>query len=203
MNATIIEACSCPMFCQCYFNTKPAAHHHGAASSHYCKFNMAYKVNKGSHGAVNLDGMKFWIAGDLGDNFGDGTTDWAELTFEPSAGKQQRDAIAQILGKVYPVKWGSFTVSNDGKIDWSHQGTKAVARLDAGKSGEIVLNQFSGMSAKPVVIHNLKYFAVPRNEGFVLMPNEVEAYRKGAKKFEFRGTNGFMITYDISSKDVN
>ena len=23
-NATIIEACSCPMFCQCYFNTKPA-----------------------------------------------------------------------------------------------------------------------------------------------------------------------------------
>ena len=24
LNATIIEACSCPMFCQCYFNTKPA-----------------------------------------------------------------------------------------------------------------------------------------------------------------------------------
>ena len=26
MNATIIEACSCPMFCQCYFNMEPAAH---------------------------------------------------------------------------------------------------------------------------------------------------------------------------------
>src|SRR5262249_55523583 len=25
-NATIIEACSCPMFCQCYFNTQPADH---------------------------------------------------------------------------------------------------------------------------------------------------------------------------------
>src|SRR5438874_688872 len=25
MNATIIEACSCPMFCQCYFNEEPAA----------------------------------------------------------------------------------------------------------------------------------------------------------------------------------
>ena len=24
MNATIIEACSCPMFCQCYFNSMPA-----------------------------------------------------------------------------------------------------------------------------------------------------------------------------------
>ena len=31
MNTTIIEACSCPMFCQCYFNAEPAAHHaHGA-----------------------------------------------------------------------------------------------------------------------------------------------------------------------------
>ncbi len=28
INATVIEACSCPMFCQCYFNTKPAAHGH-------------------------------------------------------------------------------------------------------------------------------------------------------------------------------
>ena len=26
MNASIIEACSCPMFCQCYFNTSPAGH---------------------------------------------------------------------------------------------------------------------------------------------------------------------------------
>ena len=26
MNATAIEACSCPMFCQCYFNSAPAAH---------------------------------------------------------------------------------------------------------------------------------------------------------------------------------
>ena len=27
INATAIEACSCPMFCQCYFNSEPAAHH--------------------------------------------------------------------------------------------------------------------------------------------------------------------------------
>ena len=38
MNATVIEACSCPMFCQCYFNTKPASHgghegHGGGATS--------------------------------------------------------------------------------------------------------------------------------------------------------------------------
>jgi len=34
------------------------------------------------------------------------------------------------------------------------------------------------------------------------MPNEVEAYRVGQKAFEFKGSNGFVITWDMSSKDV-
>ncbi len=51
------------------------------------------------------------------------------------------------------------------------------------------------------MIKNLRYLGVPRNEGFALMPNKVQAYRKGEKAFETKGTNGFMITLDISSKD--
>lgn len=35
-----------------------------------------------------------------------------------------------------------------------------------------------------------------------MMPNEVQAYRAGEKPFEFKGTNGFMITLDINSGDV-
>jgi hypothetical protein len=35
-----------------------------------------------------------------------------------------------------------------------------------------------------------------------MMPNEVEAYRIGDKAFEYKGTNGFMITLDINDKDV-
>src|SRR5438128_12174833 len=68
MNASIIEACSCPMFCQCYFNDKPAAHgehaghSHGEGGGHFCKFNNAYQVNHGNYGATKLDGAKFWIA---------------------------------------------------------------------------------------------------------------------------------------------
>jgi hypothetical protein len=58
------------------------------------------------------------------------------------------------------------------------------------------------MSNEPIVIHNLKYFGVPRNDGFLMMPNEVEAYRIGDKAFEYKGTNGFMITLDINDKDV-
>jgi hypothetical protein len=58
------------------------------------------------------------------------------------------------------------------------------------------------MTPEPTVIKNLKYFAVPRNDGFVLMPSELEAYRRGDNKFEYKGTNGFMITVDVASSDV-
>jgi hypothetical protein len=205
-NATIIEACSCPLFCQCYFNSKPAAqagHEGHAMAEHYCRFNNAFRVNKGKYGDVALDGTKFWVAGDLGDDFSKGQMQWAVVTFEPSTTKAQRDAIAAIMGKVYPVKWNSFAVGTDAAMTWTATKEHAEAKLDGGKTAEVVLDKFAGMTGDPVVIKNLKYWGVPRNEGFVLMPNEVEAYRTGNKTFEFKGTNGFMITIDIASSDVS
>ena len=205
-NATIIEACSCPMFCQCYFNSKPASHHGhaGGAGEHFCKFNNAFKVNKGQAGSVKLDGAKFWVSGDLGGDFSKGQMDWAVLTFDPSVSKEQRDAIAKILGHVYPVKWNSFSVAKDADMEWKAESRSAVARLGGGKVAEVILRhpEGSAMADGPVVIKNLKYFGVPRNDGFIMMPNEVEAYRLGDKAFEYKGTNGFMITIDIASKDV-
>lgn len=203
MNATIIEACTCNMFCPCYFGTVPSGHSHGSMTEHYCRFNMGYRVNSGVFKGVNLDGVKFWIAGDLGADFSKGA-EWAEVTFEPAVTKAQREAIGTILPHSYPVTWKSFTFGQDAPIEWTFTNDRAVARLNGGKAAEVVLNRAAtGMSPKePVVIKNLKYFGVPRNTGFVLMPNEVNAYRAGAKPFESKGTNGFMITYDITAKDV-
>ncbi len=206
LNATVIEACSCPMFCQCYFNTKPAAHHdhHGGAegAKHFCRANNAYKVNKGHYGAVALDGAKFWISADLGGDFSQGQLDWAVLTFDKGLSKAQRDAVLEIAGHIFPVKWNSFTTA-EGSIDtWRYDNDSAVATLDGGKTAEVRLKRFAGMTSEPVVIRNLRYWGAPRNDGFVLMPNEVEAYRVGPKAFEFKGTNGFMLTLDITSKDL-
>ena len=201
MTATIIEACSCQMFCPCYFSTEPAPAHgeHG-----YCRFNMAHRIDKGKAGDVDLAGAKFWISGDLGDNFGDMQTEWAEVTWDPSVTKAQRDAIAgALLGPVYPWKWKSFTVGADAPIEWTASKESAVAKLDGGKGGEIRLKHNpTAMSAEPTVIQNLKYFAAPRNTGFILMPAEIQAFRRTDKKFETKGTNGFMITYDVASTDV-
>ena len=205
LNATIIEACSCPMFCQCYFSTKPAGHagmhaeHGGAAEEHFCRANNVFRVNKGHYGSTSLDGAKFWIGMDLGAEFSDGEMDWAVLHFDPSVTKAQREGITTALGKLYPVKWKSFQVGADAPIEWTASNDKAVAKLNGGKDGEVVLNRWQGNTSEPVVIHNLKYWGAPKNDGFILMPNEVEAYRLTDKAFEYKGSNGFMITFDIAS----
>jgi hypothetical protein len=206
MNATIIEACSCPMFCQCYFNSQPSEHMTMNGDQHqmdhFCKFNNAFRVNKGSYGGVKLDGAKFWVAGDLGGEFSKGEMDWAVVTFDPSVTPAQREGIAAIVGNVYPVKWKSFSVAADAPIEWNYTKDVATAKLDGGKAAEVSLKRFPGNSEQPITINNLKYWGTKRNNGFVLMPNEVEAYRLGDKAFEYKGTNGFMITFDINSKDV-
>ena len=207
MNASIIEACSCPMFCQCYFGTNPAAHagHDGHEAEHYCRANNVFKVNKGFYGKTKLDGAKFWVAMDLGDDFSDGTMKWAVVHFDPSVNKEQRAGIFAAVSGLYPVKWETpIQVGEDMPIEWSHTGDKAVAKLDGGKAGEVMLNggAVGHNKSGPVVISNLKYWGAPRHDGFVLMPNEVEAYRLGPNAFEFKGSNGFMITVDISSKDL-
>jgi hypothetical protein len=200
LNATIIEACSCPMFCQCYFNAAPSAHHsggHGEAAEHFCRFNNAFKVTKGNYGTVKLEGAKFWVAGDLGGDFSKGQMDWATLTFDPSVTKEQREGITAIMGRLYPVKWNSFTVVKDGAMEWKFTKDRAEARLDGGKTAEVVLNRNPGMTDDPV--EQNPYWGAPQR-GFAKAKRGPGL--SADKAFEFKGTNGFMITFDINSKDT-
>ena len=96
INATAIEACSCPHFRMCYFNSHPAAHHENGKTEHFCKFNNAYKVNQGHYGKVDLAGAKFWINGDLGDDFSQGQMDWAQVTFDKGTTAEQRQALGKL-----------------------------------------------------------------------------------------------------------
>src|SRR5262249_13518109 len=75
-----------------------------------CYCNAAFGVNKGHYGKVRLDGLKFWFAGDKGD------AKTVELTFEPSATKEQREGIREFLTHFLPLKWESFTEGPDAKI---------------------------------------------------------------------------------------
>ena len=200
-NGTVIEACSCPMFCQCYFNTEPASHadHDG---EHFCKFNMAYKVNEGHHGDTDLAGVKFWVAGDLGANWEDGTTDWAIVTFAPGTTDAQKAGVTTALIHIFPVTWGSFEVADDAEIEWAASEERAEAQLAGGEKAHIILNKFPGLEGRTGKLENIAYFGAPRNSGFKMMPNELETWKVGDKAFEFNGTTGFMVTVDMSSADL-
>ena len=202
INATAIEACSCPHFCICYFNPHPAAHHEHGQAEHYCKFNNAYKVNRGHFGDTSLDGVKFWVTGDLGGDFSQGQTEWALVTFDKATTPDQRKALGELFPHVFPVKWKSFQTA-EGEISWMFDKDTAHAALNNGRTAEVRLRRFQGMTDEPAVLKNVRYWGTPRNDGFVMMPNEIETYREGSRAFEFKGTNGFMLTFDMNSNDVS
>ena len=202
VNATIIDGCSCRMLCPCIFGSpatvgSAATHEHAGHRS--CKFNQAYRVNKGHHGQLMLDGVKFWLAGDKGD------AKTVELTFEPSATQEQRTAIREFMSHFLPLKWKSFTQGADAKIEWRAEAARAEARLDGGKAAEVVLTRNPGATGEgTTVIKNMSYFGSTRNDGFNILPVELIAYRRGPQPepFEFRGTSGWTITIDMNSRDV-
>jgi len=176
-------------------------HSHNGKVEHYCRTNVAYKVNKGRYGSETLDGVKFWLAADVGSDFSAGQTEWAVLYFDSSLNRKQREAVWVILSNLMPVKWKSFQTA-EAKIDrWEFNNESAYASLDAGNTAVIRLKRFQGMSNEPVVIRNLGYWGAPRNDGFQLMQNEFQAYRVGPKAFEFKGTAGLLITFDMNSND--
>jgi hypothetical protein len=201
-NGTVIEACSCPMFCQCYFNTKPALHKTKHGVEHFCKFNMAYKINKGYYGETDLAGVKFWVAGDLGHSWQRGNTEWAIVTFQPGTTDEQKQGVVTALTHIFPVKWKAFEVAEDAEIEWMATEDRAEAKLAKGAKAHIILNKWQGMGGKTGVLENVAYFGAARNNGFKMMPNEIETWKSGDKAFEFKGTTGFMITVDMKSDDL-
>lgn len=201
-NGTVIEACSCPMFCPCYFNTEPALNHTEHGAEHFCKFNMAYKVNKGHYGDTDLAGVKFWIAGDLGASWKKGNTEWAIITFQSGTTEAQKAGVATALRHIFPVKWKTFEVAEDAEIEWKATEYRAEAKLAGGAKAHMILNKWQGMERKTGVLQNIAYFGAPRNNGFKMMPNEIETWKVGEKAFEFKGTTGFMVTVDMKSSDL-
>ncbi len=209
------------MFCQCYFNAAPRGHFHGeeGGEEQFCRFNVAHRVNRGHYGALRLDGAKFWLAGDLGEFLTGGEVKWAVLHFDPMTAAAQREALHRILGQLVPLggrdgAWPaspsagppslqrkSFTVGEALSIDWRAEGDRAEARLDGGRAAVVLLQRDRANPDDRTVMKNLRYWAAPRNDGFALMPTLIQAYRGGDRPFEFRGTSGFVLTYEVASED--
>jgi len=185
ITATAIEACSCPLFCSCYYNTEPSG-------GHMCEFNMAQKFAPGSHwGSVDLSDVVVWISGDLGDHFGDGTTEWATITFETSTSPEQREAIGGWLGKMFPVEWASMETRED-EITWEDGDSMAKATLGSGLA-DIQLAKVIDAAGQQAVVHNTAYWAANSTESF-LLAHSTHHFDGEDHAFSYEGRNGFMVT---------
>ena len=209
LNMDVLESCSCPVFCPCFFTGKPPAtagmHSGHSEMQHVCRFNQSYKVNVGHAGAVSLDGAKFWFTGDAGDDFEKPKLDWAVLTWDPNVSKGQREALLSILRNLRwyrPERWSFYAISGkDAPVDFEITKTGAKAQLGGGSVAETRTTTMLGLGEKPVTVSNLDYFGFPRHSGFLLMPSDVVVYREGDRAFEYKNTNGFLTTVDMNAQD--
>jgi hypothetical protein len=184
--ADYIEACSCNLFCSCYFNAKPEGGHH-------CEFNNAVKFSEGHVGDTKLDGLKVWISGDLGGDFSKGEMKSAVMTFEPTITKAQQDAVMYVLGKIYPVKWQQAAVDK-ATILWEKNGMNAHAKLGKGE-GEVTLTGVKTPDGKQSVLQNVAYWGAPKNNGFYLAKSE-HHYKGHGHDYTYKDKNGFMISVE-------
>src|SRR5258708_34161474 len=112
--------------------------------------------------------------------------------------KERQEALGAILPHVIPVQWNSLETTVENIDTWEYNKDTAHATIDGGKTAEVKLHRFQGNTDDPVVMHNLKYWGTPRNDGFVMMPNDIETYKTGSKQFEQKGTTGFRVTIDMA-----
>ncbi len=200
MTASYIEACSCDMFCPCYFNTH-STHHMDEQhmDAHFCRANLVLKVDKGHYKNTQLDGAKVWIATDLGSEWSTGKDSWAVVNFAPSDSADQKAALGDIIGQLYPFKWQKFDVDTQ-DFTWAVDNKTGVAhaKMNNGK-GEVMLERVKGDDAHhEVVMHNLTYWTAQSNDGFRMWKNKHEAFEGEGHKFAYDGTNGFLITIHFS-----
>jgi hypothetical protein len=198
VTATYIEACSCDMFCPCYFNEHPTGH----GDKHFCEAALVMRVDKGHYKTTKLDGVKVWIATDLGPHFGSGKGDWLALTFDSAVTEEQKKAMLDIIPQLYPLEFKVLGV-DAAPIEWRIDEARgeAVARIGDGSKAEVILERWKGPDPKKeTVITNLAYWGADSNTGFRLWKNKRHYYNHFGKKFEYSGTNGFLITISHSGQ---
>ena len=200
MTASYIEACSCDMFCPCYFNTHSTNHmDEHQMDAHFCRANLVLKVDKGYYKDTKLDGAKVWIATDLGSDWSTGKDSWLVVNFDPSVSKEQQAALADILGQLYPIPWQKKGVDTSA-FSWNVDTKAGVAhaKMDSGKA-EVLLERVKGdKPSQEVVVNNLKYWGAQSNDGFRMWKSQHEAFEGDGHKFSYDGTNGFLITIHFS-----
>jgi uncharacterized protein DUF1326 len=186
MKADYVEACSCHVFCPCYFN-KHAEHP-------MCEFNMAVTVREGHAGNVDLANAKYWLTGDIGDKWAtEKKGSWVTVSFDPKTTQAQRDALAPIILKTYGLEWPELKVQ-EAPIEIHQTGDIVEAKLADGTQAYMKLKREPGTDGKGVVLKNVKYFNAVQNDGFQLYRSIDHRANVSGHEFSYSDRNAFLIT---------
>ncbi len=188
MKADYVEACSCHLFCPCYFNQH--------AEHPYCEFNMAVTVREGYSGKTQLAGARYWLTGDLGETWGtEKKAKWVHVTFDPSTTQEQRDALAPMILKTYGLEWPELKVGV-APIEITRTADIAEAKLDGGKLAYMKLKREPGADGKGVVLKNVNYFGAQANSGFEMYKSLEHRADIGGHRFTYSDRNAFLISIE-------
>jgi hypothetical protein len=142
-----------------------------------------------------LDGAKVWLSNDLGSDWSTGKDSWVVVTYDPSVTPAQKAALDDIVAQLYPFRWLSVK-TDTAPFSWNID-TKtgvATAKRDDGK-GEVLLESVNGDNPnEEVVMKNLRYWNAQSNDGFRMWKSKHEMYDGQSQKFDYSGTNGFLVT---------
>jgi hypothetical protein len=201
ITASYIEACSCDMFCPCYFNDHSTAHMDPSSHEHkhFCRANLVFKVDKGHYKDVSLDGAKVWLSTDLGSDWSTGKDSWAIATYDTGVSPAQKAALNDIIAQLYPFKW-TFFKTDTAPFSWDVDAKNGVAtaKRNDGKA-EVILERVKGDNPNDeAVLKNVRYWKAQSNDGFRMWKSRHEAYEGLGQKFDYSGTNGFLITIHFS-----
>ena len=135
--------------------------------------NLVLKVDTGYYKSTKLDGAKVWVSTDLGSDWSTGKDSWVVMTFDPSDTPEQKAALSDILGQLYPFKWEK-AATDTAAFSWNVDQTTGVAhaKMNNGK-GEVALERVVGTNPnQEVVIPNLQYWQAQSNNGFRMWKTE-------------------------------
>lgn len=206
VDVTVLESCSCRVFCQCFFNGMAMGTEDSRKPMHPCLFNQAYHVDAGHYGDVDLAGAQFWYSGNAGTDLNQHVWPWAVMTFDSRMSQRQQQALTSVLQKLRFYRdehWHAHGFAAPAPIEFSAGKDVARASLASGRLAEVSLKAFKDANDDPVMMLNMGYFGWPRNSGFALMPAELEAYRAPGRAFEFKGTNGLKTRLSMNSGDAD
>lgn len=177
--ATLAESCSCAISCPCNFGGKP--------SHDPCQGNRLISISKGHVGDVDVSGVSFLVAWELGT--------WTDVTIDAKVTDRQRAALEST---VMPLAFSSMRRSQ-------LQVTTAPIAVDmtathvrfSTPQSTVDMDVMNGSGGQPVKILNLPSALY---QDYTQFRSVVHEHTNGEHTFSHSGTNGFTSTWEAGSR---